>query len=75
MILPTKHLPTERSLLGVGALLLEYLNSSRTISSLWDQVHKIAEVGSFERFILTLDLLYAIDAIEIKDGLLRKCYL
>ncbi|WP_372743783.1 ABC-three component system middle component 6 [Nostoc sp. C052] len=35
MILPTKHISTSHSLLGVGATILEQLYQPRTVSSLW----------------------------------------
>jgi hypothetical protein len=72
MILPTKHISTERSLLGIGATLLERLDQPRTISGLWERARVIPEVVSFERFVLGLDLLYAIGAIELVDGLVRR---
>lgn len=72
MILPTKHLPPRRSLIGVGGLMLERLDQPRTITGLWDKARRIPDVGSFERFILALDFLFAIGAIEYDAGLLRR---
>lgn len=72
MILPTKHLPPRRSLIGVGGLMLERLDQPRTITGLWDKARHVPEVGSFERFILALDLLFALGAVEYGDGLLRR---
>jgi hypothetical protein len=72
-ILPTKHISINRSLLGVGAKIIEQLQYPRTVSSLWSAVSTMPEVATFERFVLTLDLLYAIGAIEIDSGLLRRC--
>jgi hypothetical protein len=72
MILPDKHITIERSLIGIGSLLLEQLENPRTITGLWDRVHRNPQVGSFERFVITLDLLYAIGAVELADGLIRK---
>lgn len=72
MILPTKHISISNSLLGVGAIILEHLYQPRTISSLWDAVSTMPEVATFERFVLTLDLLYIIGAVEIEEGLLRR---
>ena len=74
MILPTKHISTSHSLLGVGAIILEQLYQPKTVSSLWNAVATIPEVATFERFVLTLDLLYAIGAIEMEMGLLRRCH-
>lgn len=73
MILPTKHVPTSQSLIGLGALVLSHLARPRTLSELWDKVRASPDLGSFRRLILTLDMLYAMDAIELKDGLLQKC--
>jgi hypothetical protein len=72
MILPTKHISTRNSLLGVGAIIIERLNHPRTVTSLWSDLSKLPEVATFERFILVLDLLYLIGAIELEEGLLYK---
>lgn len=72
MILPTKHIPTGHSLLGVGAIVLEALERPRTISTLWDHLRARPEVGTFARLVLTVDLLFALGAIELEDGLLRR---
>ncbi|AFZ25963.1 hypothetical protein Cylst_3848 [Cylindrospermum stagnale PCC 7417] len=74
MILPTKHISTSHSLLGVGAKILEQLYQPRTVSSLWSAVATMPEVATFERFVLTLDLLYAIGAIDMETGLIRRCH-
>jgi hypothetical protein len=71
-ILPTKHISTGKSLLGVGAKIIEHLQYPRTVSSLWSAVSTIPEVATFERFVLTLDILYAIGAIEMDAGILRR---
>jgi hypothetical protein len=72
VILPTKHLSPRRSLLGVGGLILERLDQPRTITGLWDRARRVPEVGSFDRFILALDLLYAMNAVVFERGLLRR---
>ena len=72
MILPTKHLPPGKSLLGVGAKLLGFLERPQTESSLWSRVRHLPEIATFERFVLTLDLLYAIGAVDLRDGLLHR---
>lgn len=73
MILPTKHVSIRNSLLGVGAIILEHLNYPRTVASLWTTLSKNPEIATFERFVLALDLLYMIGAIELEEGLLRRC--
>jgi len=72
MILPTKHISTRNSLLGVGATIIEHLNHPRTVTSLWNDLSKVPEVATFERFVLVLDLLYMIRAIELEEGLIHK---
>ena len=72
MILPTKHVSTDQSLLGVGALLLRHLGQPRTVTSLWEQTRAAPDVGTFERFVLALDVLHAVEAVELRDGLLCR---
>ncbi len=72
MILPTKHIPTSHSLLGVGAKVLAALERPRTMVSLWDQLRDQPEVSTFARLVLALDMLYAIEAIDLEDGLLTR---
>ena len=72
MILPNKHVKTKYSILGLGALLLKYMHRPQRVSTLWEKVRVIPEVGTFERFVLALDLLYALGAIELQEGKLRR---
>ena len=78
MILPSKHVRTERSLIGIGALLLQELCKPMTVSRLWDEVRSRRSIKSpnavidYRTFILALDLLFIVDAIEFEDPLIRK---
>jgi hypothetical protein len=72
MILPTKHITTHRSLLGSGATILRKLDRPRTISSLWEEVRRESNVGSYHRYIFALDLLYILGAVEMQNGLVRR---
>ncbi len=72
MILPTKHIRANHALIGVGALLLQYLNRPQTVSGLWEQVKDFPSMGSYERFILGLDMLHIIGTVEISDGMLER---
>jgi hypothetical protein len=72
MILPTKHISTQQSLLGIGAEVLRALESPRTVTSLWDEARQLPGVVTFERFTLVLDLLYACGAVTVSEGLLRR---
>lgn len=72
MILPTKHVSPRSSLLGVGSLLLTRLDTEQTVSRLWERVRTCDVVGSFDRFVLALDLLHALGAVETSEGLLVR---
>lgn len=78
MILPSKHLSQERALLTVGGIILKRLSLPLTVSALWEQM--TAEDASqtsprrlrFDGFILALDLLFLMDAIEYREGLIIR---
>ncbi|MGQ3674933.1 ABC-three component system middle component 6 [Xanthobacter sp. TB0139] len=72
MILPTKHIPQHEALLGVGATTLAHLREPITVSGLWERLRSEPNVGTFERFVLALNLLYLIGAIDIEHGLLVR---
>lgn len=72
MILPTKHLSVDESILGAGAAILKELSSPKSVSRLWDQVRSDPRIGNFKRFTLILTFLFAIDAIAYKEHLISK---
>lgn len=72
MILPTKHVSAQYSLLGAGAAILRRLDSPHTVTALWERVRTEPEVGAYWRFVLSLDFLFAIGALDLKDGLLTR---
>ena len=79
MILPSKHLSQDRALLTVGARILKCLYQPKTISALWEEVPRQNAAGRntapplrYDGFVLTLDLLFLIGAIELQDGLLTR---
>ena len=78
MILPTKHIRTDRALIGVGAEVLGTLGQPMTVSKLWDQIRSRRSVDTsspvidYRWFVLALDLLYMIEAIELERGLIRR---
>ena len=72
MILPTKHLELNDSLLGGGSVVLSHLNRALTISALWEKVRRESDIGNFQRYTLILDFLFAIGAIEISEGMIRR---
>ena len=75
MILPSKHLSQDRALLSIGAKILQYLQMPKTVSAIWEELSKttcrttMPTIG-YNSFILSLDLLYSINAIEMEDGVL-----
>ncbi len=73
MILPTKHLSTNDSLLGIGASLILLLSrQQQTLTRLWDEARSINQQITYPQFLLSLDLLYTLGAVEMDNGVLRK---
>ncbi len=79
MILPSKHLSQERALLTLGARILLHLCQPKTVSALWEELTPRIENSprsttplSYDGYVLALDLLYLISAIEMEDGLLTR---
>ena len=78
MILPTKHVRPDRALLGVGADVLMVLRRPMTMSKLWDEIRARRSATAsnaavdYRWFVLALDLLYLIGAIELERGTIRR---
>lgn len=78
MILPSKHLSQDRALLTVGATILRHLSHPVTVSALWEKIPRtVLEQKSlspmrYDGFVLALDLLFLIGAIELREGLLVR---
>lgn len=72
MILPTKHISEDQSLIGVSAIVLRHLERQQTITSLWDKVRAESSVGTYERFVLALDLLYITGIINLSNGMIHR---
>jgi hypothetical protein len=79
MVLPSKHLSSKRALVTIGAELLTLLDAPKTLSRLWEEARrpKAAVLGetprlSYKLFVLSLDLLYTIGAVELDGHLLIK---
>lgn len=78
MILPSEHIRPDRALLTVGAEILALLDEPRTVSWLWDRTRgqrggpgQPSAIG-YDWFVLALDLLYIVGAVEFERGLIRK---
>ena len=80
MILPSKHLSQDRALLTVGGHVLTFLARPKTVSALWEELNgQAGGLGAtlprritYDWFLLALDLLYALDAIELGSGLVAR---
>jgi hypothetical protein len=75
MILPTKGIPPRQALLTLGSDVLRFLTEPKTVSRLWHEF-KVESEGAtavpFDWFVLSLDLLFLIDAIEIDRDRIQK---
>ncbi len=72
MILPSKHITEEQTLLGVGAVLLKEVKEPQTVTSLWEKVRSNQAVGTFERFVLALDLLHITGVVSLTNGMIER---
>ncbi|MEI3587381.1 MAG: ABC-three component system middle component 6 [Lachnospiraceae bacterium] len=79
MILPKKQLSVSESFFGFGAFLLRQLSKPMTIDDLWEYYkeayskERYLTKFSFDQYIMALDYLFIIGAIEKNErGLL--CY-
>lgn len=68
--MPTKHIPLDRSLIGVGVTLLDELQTPKTISGLWESVRDNSSIGTFDRFSLGLTFLFTIGAVFLESGMI-----
>lgn len=75
MILPTKHLRSESSLIYVGGIIKKMIASkAMSVDQLWHSTKK--EYNSYSHgcditydwFVLSLSMLYEIDSIALVDG-------
>ncbi|MBB3061417.1 ABC-three component system middle component 6 [Microbulbifer rhizosphaerae] len=78
MILPTKHLSPSRAIITVSLEVFELIHNRSTVSSVWNDLQKNHEVCMrqgevpYDWFILSLDFLFLIGAIEENNGKLTR---
>ena len=72
MLLPTKYIPESHTLLAVGGIVLSKLERPCTLTTLWENTRKIHQIGTFERLILSLNMLYILGAIDVSKGMIIK---
>jgi len=76
MIVPTKGIAPQRSLLAVGAQILQTLDRPMTVSQAWVTVRQWRQENGhhapvpFSWFVLALDTLYAMGVVDLRDELL-----
>jgi len=69
VILPTRHISTNASLIAVGALVLARLESGpRSLNDLWADLRDENGVVTFDRFCLAVTFLYALGVVENEGG-------
>jgi len=80
MILPTKHLRSETSLIYVGGIIQSILvTNPMTIDQLWHKTKteytKLSHDWdiTYDWFILALSMLYMINSISFTDGRIVRC--
>lgn len=72
MIMPTKHIPADQSLLGAGAVVFSELSQPRTVTALWEAVRDSRSVGTFERFVLAVTMLYTLRVVRFEAGVIIR---
>lgn len=79
MIMPSKHINFSQSLLGFGSYILSKLENPMSIDDVWKMYqtdllkNEYTAKQSFDNLMMTFVLLYSINAIESKNGLIYKC--
>jgi hypothetical protein len=70
MLMPNKHIRVAESILGLSAYLLSLLKEPASLDDVWIKFQKTNNTPSFpahqgfDNFVLAMDLLYTIGAIE-----------
>ncbi len=77
MLMPTKHIQLENSILGIGSQILYLLDYEKTVSRLFYDLQELRggsnmSVIQFDWYLFSLDFLYMTGAIRFENGLLRK---
>lgn len=78
MILPTKHLSPDRAIITIASEIFELIHNHATASSVWNELQKnhkaCVRQGEvpYDWYILSLDFLFLIGAIEENNGKLIR---
>ncbi|WP_066973097.1 ABC-three component system middle component 6 [Methanobrevibacter filiformis] len=68
MIMPNKYLTEKETLIGAGAVVIKNCSSKRSLSKLWDEVKDNDSIYNFERFVLTLDMLFILGVLDFDEN-------
>lgn len=71
-ILPDKTIKIDYSVVGIGALILNAMGPSDTVSSLWERMKHYEQVNTYEKFISGLVLLFSAGVIVYNSGVIIK---
>lgn len=72
IILPDKTIRLEYSVIGIGAIILQNMSTTDSVSSLWERVKVRDEINTYEKYISGLILLFSIGVIVYNSGVLSK---
>lgn len=73
MVLPNKHVPVSRSLVGLGGEILNILaDRPRSVSATWEDVRVANRNTTFEQFALAASFLFLLGAVDLDGDKLRK---
>jgi hypothetical protein len=78
MITPTKGIRPNRTLLYIGGQILSDLDEPTTVSAAWESLSRRRirlgqdDTLTFDWYVLALDLLHALGAIKLSNGLITK---
>ena len=74
MLLPSKSIPADQALIAVGAQVLLQLERPGSVSAIWQRLvdwrseHSMPSAIPFWWFALSLDLLYLMGVVSMRDG-------
>lgn len=72
LLLPDKHTSASESLLRQAELLYASMAPVSPVAQAWSQARRLVQNVSFSRFVLMLDVLFAVGAIRLEDGQVIK---
>jgi ABC-three component (ABC-3C) system Middle Component 6 len=72
LLLPGKQTPASESLLRQAELLYASIPGRAPVAQAWLRARELVTNVSFSRFVLMLDVLFAIGAVQINEGVLIK---